>query len=188
MENYICYPIEDFKSIRISVADPCGETFLLTKNYMLKNNCSESDYVPIEDKSDPRCSRQDLNDDEYKNCNTIKRREIKEPHIHHPGGLGQGKFDCNKELTIITPEQRKICNDRATQFLLPTPTYGNNITPSNTPVDPCTLPVRDLTIEQKENCLKKNKSNLTDLDSTSVLLLLFGVFIISILFSSLLNK
>ena len=171
-------------------ADPCDqEIFLMTKNRILKWNCPESYYIPIKDKSDPRCSNEDLNEEEYKNCNTIKRREVKEPIIHHPGGLGQGKFDCNIESSILTAEQRKICNDRTTQLNLPTRISENDITPTYSSVDPCSLPARDLTIEQQENCLKrkKNISSSTVLDTTTVLLLLFVVFIISILISSLLN-
>jgi len=77
MENFICYPIENFQDIELIsrpvslVGGGCTVSpSSMTKKYISDNNCSSLAYIPITDGDDLRCNNRDnLDDDEKKACN-----------------------------------------------------------------------------------------------------------------------
>jgi hypothetical protein len=231
MENYICYPIESFKSIREPLIEEPGKdlcilnSHLLSKKFISDNNCSFK-YIPINDSSDPRCAMFDLDDDEKNACeNEITINSKDDESIIHdvfgrtpiedssdprcsrtdlPDSMKRAcqnppriKENCKLDPSEMSLEDKVACNIKDPQII-----GENDIKPNSplnpvAPVNPCTLPAKELTIEQQQNCLKKINKNYGSsnnlekilssynlkLDLTTVSILIFVVFISGMLIS-----
>jgi len=127
MENYICYPIENFQDGGALAGPPPGSdpcTFIAltkrTKKFISDNNCSPDAYIPIFDGDDLRCNNRDnLDDDEKKACDgpnsNLGRINMpgSDPCVRNPASLTKKYMsdnNCKFEYIPITDESDSRCS------------------------------------------------------------------------------